>query len=634
MKKITLFGIIMFLSLFSFTTNAQIYYDLTANGGSVTMGYDAVNTEQAKAVDARWITAVSFPAANTSGKCSSVTSTFNITNSRSLEFWLSKCDVMTINANIATGRGITYSIDGATPVALAGTNACNDFVVPINKETQCKIKITGGYSTSAYVSLFKFSYAPKVPTISSFVVNGYSATIDQTAKTITLQLPYGTDITTVTPVVTLGGTAVGNPYTPTGAQNFTLGPVTYTVTDNTTPVNYTVNLTVKSTPDTDKAITSMTINGRAATINEAAGTISCDFPSFTGTLGNWPVAFTLSGTTCQANFTTGTSYNFSTNNTLSITVTAQDLSTKLYTITPTISTKKNVGILSLNGKAETYDNLLVSAFSDYFVTFLPSGTAPSDITAFYSNYDLLVLHANVAGTDATGIASKAMVGVKPVLNLKAFFYNSGRWSWSTTAPGNSTAGVGSADVATNLQNHPIFSNVNFSGTTLNYYDNLPAANTNAVQYASDLATLTSGLNSKTIATFNTSGIQIHEIQDNIAAKYLLVALSIENNNYTYFNSNTINLLKNAAAYLLNSKAKYDFTSNTTLYTGLQNSVDKSSTYYNNDVIYNPNQKSIVVFNAAGIKVLTSTQKTINTASMAKGVYLVQTDNMRVFKFIK
>jgi hypothetical protein len=629
MKKITFLGIIMLLSLFTTPAKAQIYYDLTTVGGSVTMGYDAVNTEQAKAIDARWITAVSFPATNASGKCSSVSSTFNITNSRSLEFWLAKCDAMTINANIATGRGITYSIDGATPVALAGTNACNDFVVPINKEVPCKIKITGGYSTSAYVSLFKFTYAPKVPTINSFVINGYSATIDQTNKTITLQLPYGTDITAVTPVVTLGGTAVGNPYSPTGAQNFSSGPVTYIVTDNTTPVNYTANITVKSTPDTDKAITSLTINGRSATINETTGAISCDFPSFTGALGNWPVAFTLSGTTCQANFTTATSYNFSTNNTLTITVTAQDLSTKVYTVTPTISTKKNIGILSLNGKAETYDNLLVSALSDYFVTFLPSGTAPADINAFYSNYDLIVFHANVSGTDATGLASKAMVGVKPILNLKAFFYNSGRWSWSTTAPGNSAAGVGSADVQVNLQNHPIFANVNFSGTTLSYYDNLPAANTNAVQYASDLATITSGLNSKTIATFNTSGIQIHEIQDNIAAKYLLVGLSIENNNYTYFNANTINVLKNAAAYLLNPTAKYNYTT-----TSLNNMSEKNPVYYNNNTIYNPDQQSIVIYNTSGMKIKTSKEKAINTQSLAKGIYMVQTADMKVLKFIK
>jgi len=101
-----------------------------------------------------------------------------------------------------------------------------------------------------------------------------------------------------------------------------------------------------------------------------------------------------------------------------------------------------------------------------------------------------------------------MAGVKPILNFKAFFYSSGRWSWSTAEPGSSVAGIGSAEVQTSLQSHPIFNNVNFTGTTLNYYDNLPAANFNAIQFANDLANLTS-FTSQTIATTNTTGIQIH-----------------------------------------------------------------------------------------------------------------------------
>jgi hypothetical protein len=626
MKKITLLGFAITLISLVSTLNAQIYYDLTTSGGSITMGYDAVNTEQAKAIDTRWITAVSFPATNTSGKCSSVTSTFNITNTRSLEFWLAKCDVMTINANIATGRGITYSIDGATPVALAGTNACNDFSVAVNKEVPCKIKITGGFTTSAYVSLFKFTYAAKVPTISAFKINGASAVIDQTAKTITLQMPYGTDITAVTPDITLGGTAIS--ITPIGVQNFTTGPVVYTVSDGTTPVSYTATITAKSTPDTDKAITSMTINGVNASINEATGSINCEFPSFTGILGNWPVVFTLSGSTATANYTSGTNFDFFANNALSITVTAQDLTTKVYSITPAISTKKNIGMLTLNGKAETYDNLLASAFSNYYITYLTAAaTAPADIQAFYANYDLIVLHANVSGTNATAIATKAMVGVKPMLNLKAFMYNSGRWSWSTTAPGNAAAGVAVADVTVNLQAHPIFSNVTFTGTTLTYYDNLPVANTNAVQYANDLATMT-GFTSQTIATSGT-GIQAHEIQDNLAAKYIMVGLSMENNNYTYFNSNAINVLKNAAAYLLNPTAKYNYT-----VTSLNNMTDQNSIYYNSNIIYNPNLKSVIIFNTSGVKVKSAKDKTISTESLPKGVYMVQTDNTNVLKFIK
>jgi len=628
MKKITFLGVLMLLSLINPLIKAEINFDLTTvSGGILTLDYAAVNTEKAKAQTDRWISVTNFASSGTASKCGSASATFDIKSGRVIDFYLAKCDQMTITANLTVGRGLSVSINGGAATILAGTGACKDYVVPVNSEIPVKISVQGSTTSSAWTSFFQFAYAAKVPTISIFKINGTSATIDQTAKTITLQMPFGTDITAITPEVTLGGTATS--YSPAGVQNFTTGPVTYTITDGTTPVNYTVNITAKSTPDTDKSITTMSINGKTATINEATGAISCEFPSFTGALGSWPVVFTLSGATCSANVTSGLIYDFLTNNTLNITVTAQDNSTKVYTVAPVISTKKNIGMLTLAGAPEANDALFLSSFSDYYITYLTAAaTAPTDITAFYANYDLIVLHANVSGTNATAIATKAMVSVKPILNMKAFFYNTGRWVWSTAAPQNAAVGVATADVIVNLQSHPIFNNVTFSGSTLTYFDNLPVTNTNAIQYASDLATIGS-FTSQTIATVNTTGIQLHEIQDNLAAKFLMVGLGMENSNYSYLNSNSINILKNSAAYLLNPSAKYNYTT-----TNLNNLSEKNSVYYSKGVIFNPDQESIVIYNAAGIKVKASTQKTIDTQLMSRGVYLVQTDKNEVLKFIK
>lgn len=633
MKKITYLGIVMILSLFSLSVKAEINFDLTTvSGGVLVMDYDAVSTERNKAQADRWITVVNFGNSGTSGKCGTAAKTFDIKSGRTIEFYLAKCDALVITANIASGRGLVVNIAEGTDayganIALDGISACKDYTVPINKEGPVRIKVQGKDSNSSWTSFFTFSYAPKVPSIAAFSINGKNATINQDTKAINLEMPFGTDITAVTPTVTLGGTATS--YTPTGVQNFTTGTVVHNVTDGTLSADYNVNVTVKATPDTEKAITSLTINGKAATVNESTGEITCDFPSFEGPLNNWPVVFALNSSTASANFTSGSSHDFVTNNTLSITVTAQDLSTKVYTITPTISTKKNVAILAVNGKAELYDTQLLTAFNDYYVTFLMAGaTAPTDINAFYANYDLIVLHSNVGGTNATAVASKALVGVKPVLNLKAYFYNAGRWSWSTAAPVNAAAGTASAEVETSLQSHPIFTNVTFTGTTLNYFDNLLVANANAIQYASDLATLGS-LTSHTIATVNTTGIQMHEIQDNLTAKFLMVGLGSENNNYNYLNSNSINLLKNSLAYLLNPSAKYNFPT-----TSLNISKEENPIYYSNGVINNPDQKSIVIYNAAGMKVKYSNDKAIDTKSMSKGVYMVQADKMKVLKFIK
>jgi hypothetical protein len=625
MKKITFWGIIMLISLIVSPTKAEINFDLSTVGGSITLDYAAVSTEKAKAQTDRWITVANFAASGTSGKCGTATATFDIKSGRTIAFYLAKCDKMIINANIASGRGLTYTINDGTSTTLAGTGVCKDYEVAVNSESPVKIIVQGLNSSSAWTSFFTFTYAPKVPQITAFKINGTSTNIDQTAKTITLEMPYGTNLSAVTPDVTIAS-ATG--FTPTGAQNFSAGSVIYSVTDGTTTTNYTATITAKSTPDTEKSITSLTVNGRVATINETTGVITCEFPSFTGTLGNWPVVYTLNTTTGSANFISNNNYDFAANNTLTITVTAQDNSTKVYNVISSISTKKNIGLLCLNGKAETYDNLLLSAFSDYFVNFIyADATAPADIAAFYSNYDLLVFHANVSGTNATGLASKALIGVKPVLNLKAFFYNSGRWNWSTTAPGNAAAGVGAADVQTSLQNHPIFNNVTFSGTTLTYYDNLPSANTNAIQFASDLATMT-GFTSQTIATSGT-GIQIHESQNTPAAKYLMIGLSVENNNFTYFNTNAVNVLKNAAAYLLNPTAKYNYQ-----VTSVNAASEKDPVYYNNNILYNNQMQKLEVFNMSGMRIQVSTEKTIDTSKLPQGAYIVKTNSNGVLKFIK
>jgi hypothetical protein len=627
MKKFTLMSIFVLFSAFiTLTLKAEINFDLSSAGGVKVMDYDAVTTEKNKAQAERWITVANFGASGTSGKCGTATKTFDIKSGRTIDFFLAKCDRLVITANIASGRSLKVNIDDGAAITLSGTGACVDYTVEVNKEVPVKIRVQGGSSSSSWTSFFTFYYEEKVPKITGFQVNGLNADINETTRLIKLELPYGTNLSSLTPTVTINSSA--NAYSPTGAQDFGADTVVYSAMNLTDTVFYNAVITAKASADTVKTITSLTINGKSATINQSTGVITYDFASFEGPLANWAVAFTLGSVTSVANFTSGSSYDFALNNTLAITVTAQDNSTKVYNVTPTVSTKKNIGLLTVNGQAESYDNLFLSAFSDYYITYLKAdATAPADINVFFNKYDLLVFHANVSGTNATGVASKNMVGVKPILNLKAFFYNSGRWSWSTNTPQNAAAGSSSADVAINLQNHPIFVNVNFSGTTLTYYDGLPGANTNSIQYASDLGTL-AGFTSHTIATSNTSGIQIHEIQDNVAAKYLMIGLSMENNNYTYFNSNTINLLKNSADYLTNLSSKYNYNT-----TGLLNQTSETI-YFKNEKIFNPESKSLSVFNATGVKLISSNLKEIDIHTLPHGVYFISNPGAKTTKIIR
>lgn len=633
MKKnyFNLFSVILVVFYsFNLTAQEQFYADLSEVDGVITLDYDAMDTERQKPESERWVVSSAFPSGNTKdGKCFGVSKTFEFLNSNHIEFFLTKCDSLVIGGNIAEGRGVTVKIDDGDAIPVDGTSSCHEFMIPINKEVPVKISVTGIHNKNkAYVSLFSFYYAVKAPNIKEFSVNEISATIDQGEKTIEIELPFGTDLSNVTPVVTLGGTATN--YTPQGAQDFTAGPVTYTATDDAEgSTAYTVNITVMAAADTEKSITDLTINGEQTIIDEESGIITIELPSYKGPLANWPIVFELNSITATSDFESGNSYDFASDPSLTITVTAQDLSTKVYTVTPTISSKKNVGLLSANGKAESYDAKLVSALDDYYVTFLKAETtAPADIETFYANYDVLLLHANVGGTNATGVATQALVGVKPILNLKAFFYNSGRWSWSSSNPQNAAAGSHSSEVEIKFQDHPIFENTVFDGTTLSFYDELPAGNGNAIQYASDLNTL-SGMTSYTIATVNETGIHIHEIQDNPAAKFLMVGLSMENSNYTYFNQNAHNVIKNAIKYLLNSEVAYDYLPSST-----QEIRDNKNVSYKDGIIHNATSMNVFVYNTSGVLVSTSKHESISTDFLSPGVYIIRTDNGQSLKFIK
>lgn len=77
-----------------------------------------------------------------------------------------------------------------------------------------------------------------------FAINGRQAEIDEAAQTVTLVLPNGTALTSLTPTLTLSS---GATYTPTSAQDFS-APVTYTVTseDKSATATYTVTVTAAS----------------------------------------------------------------------------------------------------------------------------------------------------------------------------------------------------------------------------------------------------------------------------------------------------------------------------------------------------------------------------------------------------
>ena len=89
------------------------------------------------------------------------------------------------------------------------------------------------------------------PTISAFKINGVSGTISQTAGTITITMPYSTDLTSLKPEITLQNAVSVSPAS--GAAVNLTSPVTYTVTaEDGSTKTYTVTANVADKSLSDK----------------------------------------------------------------------------------------------------------------------------------------------------------------------------------------------------------------------------------------------------------------------------------------------------------------------------------------------------------------------------------------------
>ncbi|MFC4602066.1 DUF5018 domain-containing protein, partial [Cohnella hongkongensis] len=161
-------------------------------------------------------------------------------------------------------------------------------------------------STQNYTVTVNVAASPaKEITAFSFATPSAAGTINEASRTITITVPYGTDVTSLTPTITHTGASIS----PTSgvARNFT-NPVTYTVTaaDGSTQ-NYTVTVNVAASPA--KAITafSFATPSAAGTINEASRTITITVPYGTDVTSLTP---TITHTGANISPNSGAAQNF------------------------------------------------------------------------------------------------------------------------------------------------------------------------------------------------------------------------------------------------------------------------------------------------------------------------------------
>ena len=458
-----------------------------------------------------------------------------------------------------SGTKITSNIVGQS------TSACESAITGLNIPIGKFVKIsfctsnTGGGTQNVNISGFDITPAlPIAPTISAFIAESISATINETAKTITAELPYGANLTSITPSVTLGGTATS--YTPTGPQNFSTGAVTYTASDGTNSVNYAVTLTVPATvPAPTISLTSANANQKIKA-NSNIINISYNLTNATGaSVSNLPSG--LSG-----NFvSTGTNVgNYTISGTVNASVTPALFN---FTVTATpISGYSGSDITSagsINVKSENAIDILyviggsTLPASDILYTYLDANsnqlltlrTAASTTPAstIYDNFELIVVHESVSGGNAELNALKLIN--KPILNFKSFEYNTGRWVWGTADNGLST----NLSIIVKQPSHPIFKNI--SAATLDAALDLISAVVNSKGIQPADITLAGSINVATAPKASGSqGVAIHDVPgairgSGITAKYLMIP--IFSDSYLNLTTTAKTMVDNAIDYLLN-----------------------------------------------------------------------------------
>ncbi len=270
--------------------------------------------------------------------------------------------------------------------------------------SQEELKTYTGFVTSSYYEGGIYDYATTVQSSSStdksitdFIFAGLSPVvtglIDETAKKIILIVPYGTDISALTPTITFTGVSVSPN---TGVTTNYSSPVSYTVTalDGSTQV-YTVTVAVSSSPS--KAITSFVINGLSTPVNgqidEAAKTISLVLPYGSNIYSLTP---TIVHTGASISPGSGVARNFS--SPVTYTVTSSNGETQDYIVSATVSGKRDKRMLSF-----AFDDLapvqtgIVDETTRTVAITVPYGT---DVTAIVPT----IVHSGISVSPNSGVA--------------------------------------------------------------------------------------------------------------------------------------------------------------------------------------------------------------------------------------
>jgi len=273
--------------------------------------------------------------------------------------------------------------------------------------------------------------------ITAYSLAGVPGTIDETAKTIAVTLPSGTNKTALVATFTTTGASVevGTPavtqVSSTTSNNFT-NPVLYTVTagDSSTAI-YTVTVIIASS--SAKAITAYSIAGATGTINKTAKTIAVTLPYGTTPLTGLVATFTSTGASVkvgtpavtQQNGVTPNDFSSSVATPVAYTVTATDGTTAIYNVTVNVALAADKAITAYSFAGIPGATGTISGTTSPFAIAVPVPNGTS-------------LTSQIATFSTTG-ANVTVGATKQISGTTANNFTTSPVAYTVTAGDNSTA---------------------------------------------------------------------------------------------------------------------------------------------------------------------------------------------------
>ncbi len=295
-----------------------------------------------------------------------------------------------ISSFIFSGKSITVK-----GIAQISGVTVNDFTNPVSYVVTAANNIPATYIVTVIIA------EPSEKSITAFSLNGTSGVINE--KTISVVMPYGTNITSLIATYVTSGVnvTVNSVAQQTGvtANNFS-NSVVYTVfAADKSSINYTINVSIAS--QTAQAISLFTLNGNIASSTSliVGNTISAIMP-FGTDLTNLVAIFNTDGQIVSINGTPQTS-SLTLNDFTSpvtYTVTAADETTTTYTVNVTVASNINKAITSysLNGISGVITGSNINVL-------MPYGTDVTSLVATYITTGIGVTVNNL--TQTSGIST-------------------------------------------------------------------------------------------------------------------------------------------------------------------------------------------------------------------------------------